>query len=631
MGLEDLEKDLYREGEALDRRPEGPEEFRPGRESEKQEAEQWQKEEQVLPKQSPLLSFLKNKKNRRYLIAGAAALALLSVALFLWGFYSFDEDRLELKLYGPERIVSGETVNYVVQYKNNNRVDLEDVRLTFFFPEGAVFEGNLGGQNFFTEKKIGSLKAGEQGQQEFKVQLTGVKNETREARTVISYHPSTISSLYQNEESLKTEIISVPLSLNFSLPEKVVSGQKINLVIQYLNDSNIAFEDLKLLLKYPNGFIFEEALPAPSEEKNIWNFEELSGQETGEIKIQGVLSGEGGEVKAFEAVLGIEKNNLFTELARVLKSSQVDQAPLTVSQTVNGSESYTAQWGERLNYQISYKNTSRENIRGVTVKVKIDPQALDLKTLNITNGTFDNRANTISWSNEGVSNLGYLLEGQSGTLSFSVGIQSQPPVKNFSDKNFTIKAEAGIDSPNIPLSLQGTRIGSESVIETRVNSLLSLNASAYFQDDSFSNSGPIPPRVGQTTTFSVYWNLTNSSSDLKNVKVEAFLPGNVAWTGNLLPRGEDISFDPSTRKITWKISELRAGIGYILPARQVVFQVALTPSVVQVGKEAPILQQSSASALDSFTGSQVSSQSGILTTNLTNDPSVGSGNGRVQD
>lgn len=619
MDLEELEKRLYKEGAKFEKRPQSPTGYSPGgQDEEKIATEQWP--EAPVAKKS-FFDFLNNKKFRLYSLIALAGIFLIAVGFFIWGQFSFSKNDFQIEIYAPQKAISGETISYLVQYKNNNNVNLENVKFQFYFPEGSIIKDKEEGRAFL-ERDLKTIFSGQAGEEEFRVQITGVKNEIKKAKVVVSFNPSSISSTYETQVEQETEIIAVPLILNLNLPEKSVSGQKINFNLQYLNDSDILFEDLKILVKYPSGFIFEEAIPEPVEEKIIWRFDEFAAQESGEIKISGVLSGDGGEVKSFEAILGVEQDGNFIELDRTLRSTQIDQAPLSIWQKINQEENYTANWGDSLSFEIFYKNTSRENIRGVTVSAKLDPKAIDLTTLNIPQGSFDGRTNTIYWTNVGVADLGFLQEGQEGSLKFFVQVRNDAPINSFLDKNFVISVRSKIDSPNIPLSLVGTQIGSEDVLEIPLNSLLKLDALGYFNDDTFSNTGPIPPRVGQETTYTLYWNVTNASNDVKDVTVQAFLPENVEWTGNISPAGQDLSFDRSTRKITWKLGSLNPGVGYVLPAKQVAFQVALTPSIVQVNQSANLLRESKIYAKDNFTGQSLENSDELITTELPDDPSL---------
>ena len=69
----------------------------------------------------------------------------------------------------------------------------------------------------------------------------------------------------------------------------------------------------------------------------------------------------------------------------------------------------------------------------------------------------------------------------------------------------------------------------------KVNSKLGIDAKGYHEDTFLPNSGPIPPKVAQTTTYTIYWYVTNPSNDVENARVEAILPSNVEWLNKFKP------------------------------------------------------------------------------------------------
>jgi hypothetical protein len=103
-----------------------------------------------------------------------------------------------------------------------------------------------------------------------------------------------------------------------------------------------------------------------------------------------------------------------------------------------------------------------------------------------------------------------------------------------------------------------------------------------------------------------------------NAVVTATLPSYVRWTGAVSPQGANVSYDSTTRAITWRIGDVPAATSG--SAREVAFQVALTPSVSQAGTAPVILGEARISGADRFTGTTVSSVRPALTTRITTDP-----------
>ena len=179
------------------------------------------------------------------------------------------------------------------------------------------------------------------------------------------------------------------------------------------------------------------------------------------------------------------------------------------------------------------------------------------------------------------------------------------PIKVFSDKNFLIKSTARIDSLNVPVSLIGTSIKGESSLVFKVNSHIDLRQKGYYFESLISNYGPIPPKVGEKTTYNIIWQIANSSNDIEDVKVESYIPAYVSWEGQIEPNGANIFYDHETRKIIWNIGKLPAQTGVLYPLKQVVFQIGLVPSLSHSGKNLDLIGEASVSGKDAFTEEQL--------------------------
>lgn len=625
MDLEALKKRIYKKDDGIEGRPEAPQTFEPGRTPVPPQVEtpQWSEKDAT--------RFLWANRIRKILWSAGIVAALIVVGLVIWFFwqwgYSFDKTKVALDIYGQDRIVSGEEVNYIVRIKNNTKVDLRNVVLDFVYPKQATPSDSQGlrqqGNLPITTKNLGDIAAGEEQQLEFKTGVMGDKDSQQKFLAKLTYRPSNINSDYINEAQFSSVIISVPLVLNFDLPEKIVSGQAINFSLKYLNTSEVTFSDFKIKLEYPSGFIFDSALPSPSEGDNVWSLSEIGSQEEGQIIIRGTLTGEEGESKVFRAKIGTQKEGNFITYAQTLTSPQISVSPLYVEQTFVSNEKLIADLGQTLNYKIKYRNTTSLTIGPVVVSLKIDSQAVDWGTVRSSDGFFSSVENTIIWNASSLPTLNSLAGSQEGEVDFSLKLKDKLPIGNFSNKNFTIVTTAQIDSPNVPLTLVGTQLKGTNQMTVKINSRLILNVKGYYNDNLMSNSGPIPPRVGQRTTYTIYWQLLNVANDLANVSVEAFLPSYVQWVGRVYPAGEGLTYNPATGQIVWQIDKLPAATGILSPVKQVVFQVAFVPSISQISNIAEIVQHAKASGSDLFTENVLTTSEKTLRTDMPDDPIIG--------
>ena len=130
----------------------------------------------------------------------------------------------------------------------------------------------------------------------------------------------------------------------------------------------------------------------------------------------------------------------------------------------------------------------------------------------------------------------------------------------------------------------------------------------------------MPPRANQESTYSVIWSLTNSTNDVSQAVLKARLPSYVKWLGNVSPSSEKVSFDSSRGEIVWQIGEAGRGLGSVLPAREVAFQIGFAASLSQVGSSPTLVFDTSLSGLDDFTGQALTFVARELTTRIATDP-----------
>ncbi len=620
MKLDELKKKLYKPEAEFEKRLEAPESFQLEQKREKEASEEWQKIEkkQLSPKQK-----------KRLLIGGISAIAvfLIVAGFMIWqGLTSFDKDKVELKIKGPERVVGGEEVQFTIEYKNNTRLVLENIQLIVHYPDNSIVNGE---QKSVETINLPELNIGQENKVELLVRIIGLKEEAKKVWVELNYQPFNLSSRYTNKDEFSTTIVSVPLVLDFDLPERLIDNQTFDFSLRYLNQADVPFDNLQVRLEYPDGFSFQSAQPAPIEEDKVWAISNLIANEQGKIFIRGTIQGEKGTTKSFKAQLGILKDDQFIPYTETVSAVNISSSPLLISQTVNNSTNYIAQAGEKLTYRINYQNTTDLGIKNVIITSQLESKVLDLSSLELGDGSFDGSNQTITWNASNLPDLEYLGPFQEGQITFSVEVKDPLPVDNYTDKNFTVENKIRINSSEKPLSLASVDIAGESQSIIKIASQITLQAKAYYYDDLITNSGPIPPRVGQTTAYTIKWRLVNSSNDLNQVKVEAFLPPHVQWNNRISPTNANLKYNSQTGKVTWSVGDLPAATGILLPVKEIAFQISITPSLANLGSLVELIGQSQVFGQDGFVNLELTDKDILIDTDLPDDLKTGDKTGTV--
>ncbi len=223
------------------------------------------------------------------------------------------------------------------------------------------------------------------------------------------------------------------------------------------------------------------------------------------------------------------------------------------------------------------------------------------------------------WDFRDVPSLQFLAPGEEGSVEFWVNVKDGWAKEDAVPNKSILKNEVSVSQV-------------KELFETKINSKLTLSQKGAFEDEAFGNSGPIPPRVGETTTYTIIWQVQNLYNNVGNVKARAVLPPNVNLTGKIFPEDEKnkFTFDSMSREIVWDIGALSVEGENVNLQKSIAFQVALIPLQNQRGLVVTLINVAEISGEDQFTERKIKSISQAVDTTLPDDKSISPGQGIVE-
>jgi hypothetical protein len=534
-----------------------------------------------------------------------------------WSFRKnvYSKEVLKLEIFGPSEITIGKEVEFIVKYKNNGNFRLEDPELSFEPPENSLEDDKMAQRKILDKEKLGeAIYPGEENSFSFKMRIFGKEGETKIAKATLSFRPKNLRARYSVNTSFSTQIKSSPITFEFDLPSKVENGKVFNFRLDYFSNLDLTLTNLRVQVNYPSDFEFFSSTPK-SIEKTDWDIPLLNRAEGGRIEIQGKISGEIGRVEIFRARLGILKENQFIVLKEIEKGVEITKPSIFLRQEINGNPQYTAFPGDWLHYTIYFKNIGDEEMTNLFLISKLEGDAFDFQTIKCDFGECKPGDDSVIFDWRRVPKLQYLAPTDEGKVDFWIKLKDD--LGNV--KNPILKNKVFI------LQLKEEFI-------TKISSKVEVSQKGFYFDEVFGNSGPISPRVGETTTYTILWQVKNYYSDLKDVKVRAKLPEYVNLTGKVFPEemASKFSFDPNSREIVWSLGDLERGKGVFTPPLSIAFQVAFLPTESQRGETPEIIGEVKVSGEDTWTDKILESTSTPLTTLLPDDPKIKPEMGIVQ-
>jgi len=558
----------------------------------------------------------------------ASVVFLITVIFSSIGFYfwltSFKKSRVDFNISGDTQAASGQRVTYQISYWNNTNQILQNAGLTVRYPQEAVTLGGKVVQNI----DLGNIGIGGGGKVEVSLAFVGPDKSIQKLQAVLNYKPQNTSSTFENEAIKEVAINGSALAVDFKTPETVLHGVRSVYVIHYKNNTEEIFKNVSIEASYPQNFNFVSSDQMPAKSNNVWNLGDLNPSEEGNITVLGILRNT--ESANFELAIGVRENDKFFKFSRSSAQINLTAPLLQVDISVNNQPNITVNPEDFLQFKISYKNNASIAISDVILKAKLDGLMYDFSSLE-TRGFYSGQDNTITWNAGNTAEFKNLEPSASGAVEFQINVKPRYVIRTFRDKNFLLQVLATMETPTVPPSLAVKLLSVSSDLALKVNTRAELKTKGYYYDAVIKNSGPLPPKVNQTTTYTIHWQVTNYSNDLDKVIVKTILPEGVSWLNKKAGAGAaTLEYNDRTSELTWNIGKLSAGTGVLLDPYEVIFQVALTPSVKNINTFMPVISDSSLTAEDVFTGINIAASALMLRTDMPDDSGIGWQKGRVQ-
>ncbi|MFA4998464.1 MAG: hypothetical protein WC514_00325 [Candidatus Paceibacterota bacterium] len=536
------------------------------------------------------------------------------IGFWAWRSGTYSKEVLKLEILGPTEADLGQEVEYIVKYKNNGNFRLENPQLVFEPPSLSMKDEEIFRNQVLGVETLGeAIYPGEEKNISFKVRLLGKEGESKLVKATLSYQPKDLKAKYESSTTFTTTIKSAPLTFEFDLPSKINSGEDFRFRLNYFSNLDYSLSGIRIQLDYPSDFEFIESIPK-SLEKTDWDIPVLNKGQGGRVEVAGRVSADAGEVKIFRAKMGIWKDGEFILLKEAEKGLEVVNPTIYLRQEINKNPQYSAVPGEWLHYEIYFKNIGDDSLNNLFMVTKLTGDAFDLQTIKSDVGNCQPGDNSVIFDWRKISKLQYLAPTDEGMVDFWVKVKDDLG----SAKNPSLRDKVFI-----------SQIEQEFV--TKVSSKMELVQKGYYQDEVFGNSGPVPPVVGEPTTYTIMWYVKNYYSDVKDVKVKAVLPEGVELTGKIFPEdaSSKFAFDSQSREIVWSVGDIIKGEGVLASGRNIAFQISFTPTESQRGKAPNLINEVVITGEDSWTDNILQSTTPPLNTNVPDD-TVSGGKGVVQ-
>ncbi len=545
--------------------------------------------------------------------------ATFSIVTLFQGNNQISSENINLNIEAPSFIGGGEMLSMQIEVDNQNAVAIESATLIVKYPPGTrSVEDNP--RNLFEERiPISDLSPGETVNVPVSVTIFGDENDEKKIEATLEYRVEGSNSMFYKESApLALRISSSPLVLRIDNVEKVASGQLVQVKVTAVSNASEPLSDILIAASYPNGFDFETADPEPVFAQNVWRIEEILPDEEFSIEIEGVISGLTEEELSLNFVAGPpDTDNQFivgASLAEGASDFLIERPFINLDIAINDdkSRSVVLSQGEEAKVVVDITNTLDETVYDLVVEVEPGGNALNEDSIISGQGFYDSNRGVVRWEVSNNEDFERIFPGDTRQINFDIKPNNNPSTASF----------------DIVINVYARRVAEESAQETLIGTTRAeakYSATVGLGNQASLISGPVPPRVGEMTSYNITLVAEAGANDLTDTIVESSLPVYVEWANSFEADGA-VTFNSVSKKLEWLAGNIDAG-----ERKTMNVQLDIVPSRSQEGDRPVLINSQTVRANDRFTGALLQDRAEAVTTELSREMGYDEGNGTVAD
>lgn len=532
---------------------------------------------------------------------------------------------VEFTINGKNEVMAGEEFAYTVKYKNLSNSSLTDIELKLVYPDNFIFiesepKSDLGKDLW----RFSDISAHSEGEIKIKGRIIADKGRSNIILGSMNYKQANFSSEFKKENSFETIISDTGIKISRESNSGVLVGETNIIKIKYSASKESFLKNFRVMAEAKDNVEFLEG-DKKQANRPIWKIDEV-GEEEKELDIKFKVKDkkeQNEEIKlTFENSLD---ENTYYKFQEERVNIEIIRNTLNLNLILNGSRAdQGVNFGETLNYSIVYSNKGETEMKDVVIMAVLSSEILDWKNLkNDNNGKISDKS--ITWTKAEMPSLEILKPGDEGMIDFSINILPLDKIEIVPGEKYQVESYAQFSIGNV--EIKENEDAKSNTIVSKINSDLKLDEKLrYFNEDNIAvGSGPLPPKVGQTTSYKVYWVLTNNLHELSELAVEVQLPAYVKWDEKNRATVGDLYFDSGSNKVIWNIGRLPIDV-YKVEGE---FNISITPEDSDRGKILVLLPGTVSRATDSETNSVITKTGKAKTTSLEDDD-IAQADGRVE-
>lgn len=542
-----------------------------------------------------------------FLLATAITMMIASLFFFFWNPGITDQIDLKISL-GSNRVKSGELIKVTVDYKNRSKHYLRAPILALHLPAGFIVDRTLTPTNTFRTDstfELNELRPGASGQSELYGRLWITPKQDDKITAFLTYLPGNDKNHEQKVGTFLVNISDSILKASLEISPTAFANASVPFTFKLINTSDTKLEGLNFNVNFQGKNIILKDT----------DLQNITLEKDGEKLITGAIIM---PAKSGTYTLSILANAKINNQPVVILNNQATIKTffhdITITAKLIGDLKF-AQQNQILNASIAWQNKGKNELQNSFLKIAFTPGVVDIQTTAKENGFKIDGNDLLITANERTA----LSNGQSlanDQFNFKIHLLPTFNVGAIENAILEIKPTFVSELKNNPgQSFSSTGESAKILLATELTMV--SEARYYSREGDQLGRGPLPPQIGETTKYWIFIRVNNTTNAVRDAVFSATLPSGASFTGKQsVSIGPALTLNETNNTVNWTFRELQ-------PNSQtgLYFEVAVTPSPDQIGKNINLVNDIKFTAYDKMTNKTFVLNKAVINNVLpSNDP-----------
>ncbi|MCX6713835.1 MAG: hypothetical protein NTV48_01900, partial [Candidatus Vogelbacteria bacterium] len=325
--------------------------------------------------------------------------------IFLFDTNTVSGRNIDIQIQGPSIVKAGDELNLQTTIINHNKVLLDSVSLTFYYPPGTLSASTTREELTIFRQPVDNISSEQVSNISSRAVIFGSQNSEQSVRVVMEYRVPDSNAIFNKEQTFNFTVGASPLGFLADVPAEVNSDRDFPVSVKVVSNSQTLLQSVILSADYPPGFIAINSESASTTGTGaFWRLGDIPAGGERTVTFHGMISGQNNDAKTFRFKVGTENLSQPGEIAinygEMQKTTSVQRPFVGLSAEINSlsDDIVVIKPNQNVVGRLGWLNNRTIAVADGYLEANLSGDLVDRRSIKNSLGFYDSNQDLITWN-----------------------------------------------------------------------------------------------------------------------------------------------------------------------------------------------------------------------------------------